>query len=154
MRVLAIDGYGPGPGDALLAVAALARLEAALRPRAREPDARVADFFDATTGAGAGGVLAVMLFLKGDDGRSRYTAADALAFMAASLGKGGGAAVGGASRSFQIQEMHETKKSRIPSSKKMQGKKLQLHFSTSRNCHGRRVVWPHPCQIWRGDHWI
>ncbi|KAK1626636.1 hypothetical protein QYE76_000951 [Lolium multiflorum] len=87
VRVLAIDGCGPGPGDALLAAAALARLEVALRAKAGDPDARVADFFDAA--AGAGGVLAVMLFVKGDDGRPRYTAADALAFVAASLGKGG-----------------------------------------------------------------
>uniref|UniRef100_A0A0E0E1S9 Uncharacterized protein n=1 Tax=Oryza meridionalis TaxID=40149 RepID=A0A0E0E1S9_9ORYZ len=48
VRVLAINGCGPGPGDALLAVAAL-----------------------------------------GADGWPRYTAADALAFVAASLGKGG-----------------------------------------------------------------
>ncbi|GJN35483.1 hypothetical protein PR202_gb24266 [Eleusine coracana subsp. coracana] len=90
VRVLAIDGCGPGPGDALLAAAALARLEAALRSHAGDPSARVADFFDAAAGAGAGGVLAAMLFLKGDDGRARYSAADALAFVAASLGKGGG----------------------------------------------------------------
>ncbi|KAL5223982.1 hypothetical protein ABZP36_010621 [Zizania latifolia] len=89
VRVLAIDGCGPGPGDALLAAAALARLEAALRAKAGDPDARVADFFDAAAGAGAGGVLAAMLFLRGSDGRPMYTAADALAFVAASLGKGG-----------------------------------------------------------------
>ncbi|CAN6338946.1 unnamed protein product [Urochloa humidicola] len=87
VRVLAIDGCGPGPGDALLAAVALARLESALRDRAGDPNARVADFFDAAAGAGAGGVLAAMLFLKGDDGRARYTAADALAFVAASLGR-------------------------------------------------------------------
>ncbi|KAL5205937.1 hypothetical protein ABZP36_034146 [Zizania latifolia] len=89
VRVLAIDGCGPGPGDALLAAAALTRLEAALRAQAGDPDARVADFFDAAAGAGAGGVLAAMLFLRGSDGRPRYAAADALAFVAASLGKGG-----------------------------------------------------------------
>ncbi|KAG2630706.1 patatin-like protein 3 [Panicum virgatum] len=87
VRVLAIDGCGPGPGDALLAAVALARLEAALRERAGDPGARVADFFDAAAGAGAGGVLAAMLFLRGEDGRARYTAADALAFVAASLGR-------------------------------------------------------------------
>ncbi|EEC69662.1 hypothetical protein OsI_39083 [Oryza sativa Indica Group] len=89
VRVLAIDGCGPGPGDALLAAAALVRLETALREKSGDGDARVADFFDAAAGAGAGGVLAAMLFLKGADGRPRYTAADALAFVAASLGKGG-----------------------------------------------------------------
>uniref|UniRef100_A0ACD5YLE7 Uncharacterized protein n=1 Tax=Avena sativa TaxID=4498 RepID=A0ACD5YLE7_AVESA len=95
VRVLAIDGCGPGPGDALLAAAALARLEAALRAKAGDPDARVADFFDAAAGAGAGGVLAAMLFVKGDDGRPRYTASDALTFVAASLGKGGWGSGGG-----------------------------------------------------------
>lgn len=101
VRVLAIDGCGPGPGDALLAAAALARLEAALRARAGDPDARVADFFDAAAGAGAGGVLAAMLLLRGDDGRARYTAADALAFVASSLGRHGGwgGGVGGRLRS-------------------------------------------------------
>jgi hypothetical protein len=58
----------------------LARLEAALRAKAGDPDARVADFFDAAAGAGAGGVLAAKLFVKGGDGRPRYTDADALAF--------------------------------------------------------------------------
>uniref|UniRef100_I1Q2C0 PNPLA domain-containing protein n=1 Tax=Oryza glaberrima TaxID=4538 RepID=I1Q2C0_ORYGL len=57
VRVLAIDGCGPGPGDALLAVAAL-----------------------------------------GADGWPRYTAADALAFVAASLGKGGWYGGGGRRR--------------------------------------------------------
>ncbi|XP_037432266.1 patatin-like protein 3 [Triticum dicoccoides] len=95
VRVLAIDGCGPGPGDALLAAAALARLEAALRAKAGDPDARVADFFDAAAGAGAGGVLAAMLFVRGVDGRPKYTAADALAFVAASLGKGGWGGGGG-----------------------------------------------------------
>jgi len=37
-----------------------------------------------------------MLLLKGDDGRARYTAADALAFVAASLGRPGGGWGGGA----------------------------------------------------------
>ncbi|XP_066355427.1 patatin-like protein 3 [Miscanthus floridulus] len=96
VRVLAIDGCGPGPGDALLAAAALARLEAALRAHAGDPDARVADFFDTAAGAGAGGVLAAMLLLRGDDGRARYTATDALEFVAASLGRPGGWGGGGA----------------------------------------------------------
>ncbi|XP_047087699.1 patatin-like protein 3 [Lolium rigidum] len=87
VRVLAIDGCGAGAGDALLAAAALARLEAGLRRQAGDPDARVADFFDLAAGSGAGGVLAAMLFLKGADGRPRYTAEEALAFVAGSVGK-------------------------------------------------------------------
>ncbi|XP_020402418.1 patatin-like protein 3 [Zea mays] len=86
VRVLAIDGCGAGAEDALLAAAALARLEAGLRDRTGDPDARVADFFDLAAGAGAGGVLAAMLFLRGADGRPRYTANEALAFVAGSIG--------------------------------------------------------------------
>ncbi|CAN6298474.1 unnamed protein product [Urochloa humidicola] len=87
MRVLAIDGCGAGAEDALLAAAALARLEAGLRKQTGDADARVADFFDVAAGAGAGGVLAAMLFLRGPDGRPRYSAQDALAFIAGSVGK-------------------------------------------------------------------
>ena len=43
---------GAGAGDALLADAVLARLEAELRQRAGDPDARVADFFDVAAGVG------------------------------------------------------------------------------------------------------
>jgi len=38
-------------------------------------------------GAGAGGVLAVMLFLRGPHGRPRYSVHEALAFVAASIGR-------------------------------------------------------------------
>ncbi|KAJ1294428.1 hypothetical protein BS78_01G145700 [Paspalum vaginatum] len=89
VRVLAVDGCGAGADDALLAAAALARLEAALRDQTGDPDARVADFFDVAAGAGAGAVLAAMLFLRGADGRPRYTAQEALAFVAGSVGSKG-----------------------------------------------------------------
>jgi len=89
VRVLAIDGCGAGAEDALLAAAALARLEAGLREQAGDPDARVADFFDVAAGAGAGGVLATMLFLRGPDGRPRYSAQEALAFVAGGVGRKG-----------------------------------------------------------------
>uniref|UniRef100_A0ACD5X6I8 Uncharacterized protein n=1 Tax=Avena sativa TaxID=4498 RepID=A0ACD5X6I8_AVESA len=101
VRVLAIDGCGAGAGDALLAAAALARLEAGLRQHAGDPDARVADFFDLAAGAGAGGVLAAMLFLKGADGRPRYTAEQALAFVAGSVGKDWGGRRRGLARLFR-----------------------------------------------------
>uniref|UniRef100_A0ACD5WBM7 Uncharacterized protein n=1 Tax=Avena sativa TaxID=4498 RepID=A0ACD5WBM7_AVESA len=101
VRVLAIDGCGAGAGDALLAAAALARLEAGLRQRAGDPDARVADFFDLAAGAGAGGVLAAMLFLKGADGRPRYTAEQAHAFVAGSVGKDWGGRRRGLARLFR-----------------------------------------------------
>ncbi|GJN23966.1 hypothetical protein PR202_gb11667 [Eleusine coracana subsp. coracana] len=87
VRVLSIDGCGAAAEDALLAAAALARLEAGLRKQAGDPDARVAEFFDVAAGAGAGGVLASMLFLKGPDGRPRYSAEEALAFVAGNIGR-------------------------------------------------------------------
>ncbi|CAL4918062.1 unnamed protein product [Urochloa decumbens] len=87
VRVLAIDGCGAAAEDALLAASALARLEAKLREQTGDHDARVAEFFDVAAGAGAGGVLASMLFLRGPDGRPRYSAQEALAFVAGSVGK-------------------------------------------------------------------
>ncbi|CAN6298472.1 unnamed protein product [Urochloa humidicola] len=87
VRILAIDGCGAGAEDALLAAAALARLEVKLREQTGDQDARVAEFFDVAAGAGAGGVLAAMLFLRGPDGRPRYSAQEALAFVAGSVGK-------------------------------------------------------------------
>ncbi|RLN39333.1 patatin-like protein 3 [Panicum miliaceum] len=87
VRVLAIDGCGGGAEDALLAAAALARLEARLREQDADPDARVADFFDVAAGSGAGGVLAAMLFLRGPDGRPRYSAQEALSLVAGSVGR-------------------------------------------------------------------
>ncbi|CAD6213762.1 unnamed protein product [Miscanthus lutarioriparius] len=88
VRMLSIDGCGAGGAeDALLAAAALARLESGLQEQAGDPDARVADFFDVAAGAGAGAVLAAMLFLRGADGRPRYTAQEALAFVASSVGR-------------------------------------------------------------------
>jgi hypothetical protein len=87
VRVLSIDGCGAGAEDALLAAAALARLEAGLRKHTGDADTRVAEFFDVAAGSGAGGVLAAMLFLRGPDGRPRYSAQEALAFVAGSVGR-------------------------------------------------------------------
>ncbi|TVU45976.1 hypothetical protein EJB05_05486, partial [Eragrostis curvula] len=87
VRMLSIDGCGAAAEDALLAATALARLEAGLRKEAGDPDACVAEFFDVAAGAGAGGVLASMLFLRGADGRPRYSAAEALAFVTENVGR-------------------------------------------------------------------
>ncbi|KAL6880239.1 hypothetical protein ACP4OV_011804 [Aristida adscensionis] len=84
--VLSIDG-GARPVDGLLAGTALVRLEAALQRRAGSKAARLADFFDAAAGSGAGGVLAAMLFARGPRGRPLYSAEDALGFL---LRRGGG----------------------------------------------------------------
>ena len=54
VRVLAIDGSGAGAEDALLAAAALARLNPGLQEQAMDPDACVAVFFDLAAAAGGG----------------------------------------------------------------------------------------------------
>jgi hypothetical protein len=95
VRVLSIDGCGTGAEDTLPTAAALACLEAQLWEQAGGIDARVADFFDVAAGPGAGGVLAAM-FLRGPDGHPRYSAQEALAFVAgASGGRRTGAACAG-----------------------------------------------------------
>ncbi|KAL5209274.1 hypothetical protein ABZP36_004897 [Zizania latifolia] len=85
--VLSIDGGGRA-ADGLLAGAALVRLEASLRRRTGDKEARLADFFDVAAGSGAGGVLAAMLVARGADGRSLFSAEDALAFLMRSLRRG------------------------------------------------------------------
>ena len=76
VRVLAVDGCESGLDDALLAAVALARLEAVLRERAGDPDARVADYFDLAAGTGAGGVFAAMLFSTHSRGAPLFRAED------------------------------------------------------------------------------
>jgi patatin-like phospholipase/acyl hydrolase len=78
--ILSIDG-GSRPADGLLAGAALVRLEASLRRRKGDEQARLADFIDVAAGSGAGGVLAAMLVARGPDGRPLFSAADALALL-------------------------------------------------------------------------
>ncbi|PWZ52496.1 Patatin-like protein 3 [Zea mays] len=87
--ILSIDGGGRA-ADGLLAGAALVRLEASLRRRTGDDGARLADFFDVAAGSGAGGVLAAMLVARGADGRPRFSADDALAFLLRSLRRGSG----------------------------------------------------------------
>ncbi|WOL19598.1 patatin-like protein 3 [Canna indica] len=96
VRILSIDGVGL-PADALLAAAALARLESSLRRRSGDPSARVADFFDVAAGSGAGGVLAAMLFTRGPDGRPLFAADEALRLVASWSGRSS------TSRSFASQ---------------------------------------------------
>ncbi|KAG9439653.1 hypothetical protein H6P81_019818 [Aristolochia fimbriata] len=82
VRILSIDAGGPT--DGLLAAKALALLEDSLRKSSGVQDACIADFFDLAAGSGTGGVLAALLFTKGDDGRGRplFSAAEALKFLA------------------------------------------------------------------------
>ncbi|KAM3701123.1 hypothetical protein ACJW31_05G149300 [Castanea mollissima] len=79
VRVLSIDGGGAT--DGILAATALARLESFLRRKSGNPNARIAHFFDVVAGAGAGGILAALLFTRGKDGNPIFTADQALGFL-------------------------------------------------------------------------
>lgn len=79
VRILSIDGRGAT--DGILAAASLARLEASLRRKSANPDARIADYFDVVAGSGAGGILAALLFTRGRDGAPVFTADQALKFL-------------------------------------------------------------------------
>ncbi|PHU06133.1 hypothetical protein BC332_26955 [Capsicum chinense] len=79
VRILSIDAGGST--DGVLAAKSLAHLESTLRQKTGKPDARIADFFDVVAGSGAGGVLAGLLFTRGNDGVPMYTAEEALNFV-------------------------------------------------------------------------
>ena len=79
VRVLSIDGGGAT--DGILAATALASLESFLRRKSGNPNARIAHFFDVVAGAGAGGILAALLFTRGKDGNPIFTADQALSFL-------------------------------------------------------------------------
>ncbi|CAL0309179.1 unnamed protein product [Lupinus luteus] len=79
VRVLCIDGAGAT--DGILAAKSLVHLEFCLRMKSGNPNARIADYFDAVAGSGAGGVLAALLFTRGKDGLSMFTAEEALKFL-------------------------------------------------------------------------
>ncbi|CAA7408928.1 unnamed protein product [Spirodela intermedia] len=81
VRVLSIDTGGGT--DGLLAAASLARLESTLKKLSGDLSAHIADFFDVAAGAGAGGLLAALLFTCGPGGRPLFSAAEALDFLAA-----------------------------------------------------------------------
>ncbi|XP_071910144.1 patatin-like protein 3 [Coffea arabica] len=85
VRILSIDAGGST--DGVLAAKSLAHLEATLRRKSGNPNARVADFFDVAAGAGAGGILAALLFTRGKDGRTLFTADEALKFVLHNAGK-------------------------------------------------------------------
>ncbi|KAJ4982129.1 hypothetical protein NE237_032966 [Protea cynaroides] len=79
VRILSIDGSGFT--DGILAGKSLAHLEAYLRKKSGDADARIADYFDVVAGAGSGGILAALLFTRGKDGRPMFTADEALRFI-------------------------------------------------------------------------
>ncbi|MED6159013.1 putative inactive patatin-like protein 9 [Stylosanthes scabra] len=74
-RILSIDGGGT---TAIVAGAALLRLEDQIRHHTSDPHAHIADFFDVVAGTGIGAVLAAMITASDSFGRPLYTAREAV----------------------------------------------------------------------------
>ncbi|XP_054803704.1 probable inactive patatin-like protein 9 [Prosopis cineraria] len=74
-RILSIDGGGT---TAVVAGAALVRLEDQIRLQTRDTQAQIADFFDIIAGTGIGAILAAMITADDGSGRPLYTARDAV----------------------------------------------------------------------------
>ncbi|KAI4306342.1 hypothetical protein L6164_029629 [Bauhinia variegata] len=79
VRILCIDGTGST--DGVLAAKSLVHLEACLRRKSGNPNARIADYFDVAAGSGVGGILAALLFTRGRDGLPMFSAEGALKFL-------------------------------------------------------------------------
>lgn len=78
--ILSVDGGGGMRG--LVSGKALSYLEAALRKKSGNPDARIADYFDVAAGTGVGGIFTAMLFAANDQSRPMYRAEDTWRFLA------------------------------------------------------------------------
>lgn len=85
VRILSIDAAGST--DGLLAAKSLSLLEATLRTKSGNPNARISNFFDVVAGSGVGGVLAALLFTRGKDGAPIFSAHQALQFITEHGGK-------------------------------------------------------------------
>ncbi|MFS7970043.1 putative galactolipase [Helianthus anomalus] len=79
LRILSIDGGGAT--DGLLAAKSILHLETTLRRSSGNPNAHIADYFDVVAGAGIGGVIAALLFTKGDHDRPLFTTGEMLKFV-------------------------------------------------------------------------
>ncbi|PIA33863.1 hypothetical protein AQUCO_03900009v1 [Aquilegia coerulea] len=79
VRILSIDGNGST--DGVLAAKSLAHLEERLCQESGNSNAQIADYFDVAAGSGVGGILAALLFTKGNDGRPIFKAKEALNFL-------------------------------------------------------------------------
>ncbi|KAL6131275.1 hypothetical protein ACLB2K_069651 [Fragaria x ananassa] len=76
--ILSIDGGGM---RGILSGKALAYLENALKLKSGNPDARIADYFDVSAGAGVGGIFTAMLFATRDNSRPIFKADDTWRFL-------------------------------------------------------------------------
>lgn len=85
VRILSIDAGGST--DGILAAKALVHLEAILKRKSGDPNARIADYFDVVAGSDTGGVLGSLLFTRGKDGSPLLTSEESLRFMVESVRK-------------------------------------------------------------------
>lgn len=77
MRVLSIDGGGIRgilPGQVLVS------LEAKLKARSKNPNARIGDYFDLVAGTSTGAILSAAYVCPDEDGRPKYSAQEAVNF--------------------------------------------------------------------------
>ncbi|KZV53307.1 patatin-like protein 3 [Dorcoceras hygrometricum] len=95
VRILSIDAGGST--DGILSAKALVHLEAILRRKSGDPNARIADYFDVVAGSDTGGVLGSLLFTRGKDGSPLLTSEESFRFMVENLRK---SPQGGAYRRF------------------------------------------------------
>ncbi|XP_059296024.1 patatin-like protein 6 [Lycium ferocissimum] len=79
VRILSIDACGSTNG--ILAAKSLAHLETTLCLKTGNKNTHVADYFDVVAGAGAGGILAGLLFTRGKNEVPLFTANEALKFI-------------------------------------------------------------------------
>ncbi|XP_075517838.1 patatin-like protein 3 [Primulina tabacum] len=79
VRILSIDAGGST--DGILAAKALVHLEAFLKRKSGDPNAKIADYFDVVAGSDSGGVLGSLLFTRGKDGSPLLTSEESLRFM-------------------------------------------------------------------------
>ncbi|KAA8543239.1 hypothetical protein F0562_021266 [Nyssa sinensis] len=77
-RVLSIDGGGT---TGIVAGAALIHLEDQIRAKTGDSHSRIADFFDIISGTGIGALFATMLTVDNGNGRSLFSAREAVNFV-------------------------------------------------------------------------
>ncbi|XP_073274016.1 patatin-like protein 6 isoform X1 [Primulina huaijiensis] len=78
--ILSVDGGGM---HNILSGKALSYLEAALKNRSGDANARIANYFDVAAGSGVGGIFTAMLFATNDQKRPIFDADDTWKFLAA-----------------------------------------------------------------------
>ncbi|XVF74985.1 hypothetical protein PTKIN_Ptkin13bG0152700 [Pterospermum kingtungense] len=79
VRILSIDSGSFS--DGILSAQSLVSLQAFLRLKSGNPNAAIADYFDLAAGSGAGGILAALLFTRGQNGAPIFSADEALHFL-------------------------------------------------------------------------